>query len=366
MLISDYCMLNPFNKSKKAFGLEISDFSLKALWLDQKGQNFTVAGHNRLDLPKGMVVGGEIRKVDEVASLLRQLVDEAKPQKITIPHIISSLPENKTFVRTIEIPNMTKQEIPEAVKWEAEHHIPLPIDDVYLDWQILNKQGNKMKLLLAAAARELVEGYVNVFTTAKLIPQALELEAAAEGRALIKEESSRQTYLIVDIGATKTMFNILTPEVIYFSSSVTTISGNYFTKIIADTLGAKKEEAEKTKVACCSPQISATEQNVLSAIHPAFDKLAEEIDKIEQYFFNLFSPTSNQINIILCGGGAGLFGIAPYLSLKLKQKVRLGDPWLNVPLAKHPPIALAQALGYTQVIGLALRGTQPKKYLIQK
>ena len=360
-------MLNPFNKSKKAFGLEISDFSLKALWLVQKGQSFGVAGHNRLDLPKGVVVGGEIKKADELAGLLRRLVDEAKPQKITASHVISSLPENKTFVRVIEIPNMTKQEIPEAIRWEAEHHIPLPIDDVYLDWQLLSKQGDKMKLLLAAASRELVEGYVDTFTKAKLNPQALELEAVAEGRALIREQdSAEQIYLIVDIGATKTMFSILTSQVIYFSSSITSVSGNYFTGIIADCLGVKKEEAEKTKVACCSPHISEKEQNILSSIHPAFDKLAKEIDTIEQYFFNNFDPNGDRLNIILCGGGAGLFGIAPYLSLKLKQKVRLGDPWHNVSLIKHPPIALAQALGYTQVIGLALRGAQPKKYLPKK
>ncbi|MBU1178192.1 type IV pilus assembly protein PilM [Patescibacteria group bacterium] len=359
-------MFNPFNKSKKAFGLEISDFSLKALWFNQKRQGLTVAGYNRLDLPKGLVVEGEIKKSDEVANLLQQLVEEAKPQKIAIPRVISSLPENKTFVRIIEIPKMTQQEISEAVRWEAEHHIPLSISDVYLDWQILSEKDSKIKLLLAAADKKLVEGYVDTLEKAKLSPQALELEAAAEGRTLIKEnETTKQTYLIVDIGATKTMFSILSSEVIYFSSSITKVSGNFFTKTIADCLNAKKEEAEKTKVACCSPQISEKEQAVLDAIHPAFDELAKEIEKIEHYFFYNFDQTSDKINVILCGGGAGLFGIAPYLSLKLKQKVRLGDPWLNVPLTEHPPLALAQALGYTQVIGLALRGIRPNEYTTQ-
>ena len=356
-------MLDSF-KRKKGFGLEISDFSLKALWLNKKGKDFVVAGHKRLNIPKGTVVEGEIKQPDKLAGLIRKTLETADPQKISSQNVITSLPENQTFVSTIEVPKMTRKEMDEAVQWEAENYIPYPIKDVYLDWQKIDEKDNKVKLLLAAARRDIVDGYTKTLELAKLKPQALELEAAAEGRALIaNQQDIKQIYLLVDIGATKTTFSILTPNSIYFSSSIARVSGNFFSRTIADCLGIKKEEAEKMKVACCSPQVSEKEKIILDAIHPAFDELAKEISKIEGYFLAKHPAfNSSNLNIIICGGGAGLFGIAPYLSLKVKKKIRLGDPWTNVSFTKNPKISLGRALSYSHVIGLALRGADPKLY----
>lgn len=349
---------------KKGFGLEISDFSLKALWLKKKGRSSVVAGHNRLNIPKGLVKEGEIKDPSKLAALITATLEGASPQKITNQNVITSLPENQTFVSTIEVPKMTKKEIDEAVQWEAEHYIPYPVKDMYLDWQKLEVKGNKIKLLLAAARRDIVDGYIKTLRQAKLKPLALDLEAAAEGRALITDQQdTKKLYLLVDVGATKTSFSIMSTNTIYFSSGIARVSGNFFTTTIADCLGLKKEEAEKMKVACCSPRVTEKEKIILDAIHPAFDELAKEIQKIEGYFLAKY-PTINQdqINIIICGGGAGLFGIAPYLSLKTKQKVRLGDPWTNVSFAQNPKISLGRTLSYSHLIGLALRGANPKLY----
>ena len=351
-----------FSKAKKAFGLEISDFSVKVLRLQKKGQRFIVAGYNRARLPKGVVDDGEIKKESELASLVRQLVDSAEPQKIATPYVVSSLPENKTYVSTISVPDMTKNELKEAIKWEAENYIPISVKDAYLSWQVISKEKNQIKVLLAAAPKKLINGYLSVFEMAKLKPLALEPEAASEGRALISTHEANTSHLIVDIGATKTMFSVLNDKVIYFSSSISQVSGNFFTDTITKCLNIKKAEAEKIKIICCSPRVSEKERKLLASVHPAFDKLAKEIAKIQQYFYSNFDTPDDKMNIVLCGGGAGLFGIAPYLSLKLKQKVHLGNPWTNVPLAKHSPIVLAEALGYTQVIGLALRGANLDDY----
>lgn len=353
-----------FLSRKKGFGLEISDFSLKALWLKKKGGAFVVAGHSRLNIPKGTVVEGVIKEPGKLATLITQTLATASPQKITSQNVVTSLPENQTFVSVIEVPKMTKKEMDEAVQWEAEHYIPYPIKDMYLDWQPIAEQGSKTRLLLAAARRDVVDGYIATLEMAKLKLQALDLEAAAEGRALIVDKpDSKKIHLLVDIGATKTTFSILSADTILFSSSITKVSGNYFTKTIADCLSMKKEDAEKIKVACCSPNITAKEKTILDAIHPAFDELAREINKIRNYFLaKQLTLDQNQINIIICGGGAGLFGIAPYLSLKIKQKVHLGDPWTNISFQQNPKISLGRALSYSHVIGLALRGANLKLY----
>ncbi len=354
-----------FIDNKKAFGLEISDFSLKAFWLRKKINNYEIAGYNRLRLPKGLVVEGEIKKESEVALLVQELISFAKPQKITTPYVVSSLPENKTFVRVIKVPQMGKSDLEEAVKWEAENHIPMSIDDAYLDWQILNKEGREIKLLLAAAPKNLIDGYLSVFNKAKLKTQVLEPCTASKSRALITEvrdKNKKEAYLIIDIGASKTVFDIIIDDRIYFSSSIFTVSGNLFTKTIADILNIKEAEAEKIKVNCCSPQISEKERKILDSIHSVLDNLASEIQKIENYFYQDIENKNINFEILICGGGASFFGIVPYLSLKTKQKVRLGNPWINIHLNKPLGLNHEDSLTYTEAIGLALRGADLKTF----
>lgn len=354
-----------FINNKKVFGLEISDFSLKAFWLKKKGNVYEVAGHNRLRMPKGLVVEGEIKKASEVSLLVQELINSAQPQKIFTPYVVSSLPENKTFVRIIKVPQMGKKDLEEAVKWEAENHIPISIDDAYIDWQVLNNKGRNIELLLSSVPKSLIDSYIDVFNQAKLKVQALEPCAASKGRALVpieKDQKTKKAYLILDIGASKTVFDVVSNDKIYFSSSIFTVSGNLFTKTIAETLNIKESEAEQVKVRCCSPKISKKERVVLDSIHSVLDKLADEIKKVEAYFYQ--NPKNKGINfeVLVCGGGASFFGIVPYLSLKIKQKVRLGNPWINIKLDSPLKLSHEESLIYTEAIGLALRGANLKMY----
>lgn len=353
-----------FINNKSAFGLEISDFSLKAFYLKRRGNTYDIVGHNRLRLPKGLVVEGEIKKEEEVASLVAQLVNSAKPQKITTSYVVSSLPENKVFVRIIKIPQMGKDDLGEAIKWEAENHIPIATDDAYLDWQILNKKGKEIEVLLTSAPKKLIDSYISVLNKAKLKVQVLEPCAASKSRALILDNKkiNNTAYLLIDIGASKTVFDIVAHDKIYFSSSIFNVSGNLFTKTIADSLGIKESEAEKIKVECCSPKLSKKEKIVLDSIHKALDQLVLEIEKVENYFFQAKNHKEKELEIIICGGGSSFFGIVPYLSLKLKRKVRLGNPWVNVRLDKPLELTHEDSLVYTEAIGLALRGSNLKYY----
>lgn len=351
-----------FINNKRAFGLEISDFSLKALWLKKKGTYFDVVGYNRLRLPKGLVVEGEIKDENKLAALIRELLNNAKPQKITDSYVVSSLPENKIFTEIIKVPSMKEGDLKEAVKWEAENHIPISVEDVYLDWQVLSTKGRDMELLLSAAPKELVNGYVNTFRNAKLNLQALEPCAASKARALLPATGKEKTYLVVDIGAAKTVLDLISNNRIYFSSSYFKVSGNIFTTTIAECLGIKEKEAEKEKISCCSPNMSEKESRILESMHPVLDELALEINKLEEYYYNNFGNSNTDFRVFLCGGGASFFGIAPYLSLKTKKKIKLGNPWINIKLMGETPLSHADSLTFAEVIGLAIRGTDPKTY----
>lgn len=356
-------MAKKVGKTEHAYGVELSDSSIKLFSFVPKRKKFKLVGYNIQRLRPGMIVDGEIRVPEKVQLYFEKALQGCKPRKLSGSHIVSALPENKTFVRLIEIPSMDKSEIAEAIKWEAEKYIPLPLNKSYLDWQIIKKNSRKIKVLISAAPKGLVNSYVHFFENVGLVPVAFDLEVAAQARSLIPEKDSAEKHLIADIGTRQTIFSIYENGVLHFSSSTPEISGGYFTEVIAREMGLKKSEAEKVKVKCCSATLTKQERKLLKSVQPAYDKLALEIDKIIRFYRRQNKITKNKFKIILCGGGASVQGMDSYLSLKLRQKVVIGDPWVNIDLKNEIKFDKKQSLIFAKVIGLALRGARYKSYI---
>lgn len=356
-------MVKRIGKIDKAFGIELSDSSIKIISFALKGKKYKLIGSSIKRLRPGLIVDGEIRNEEKVLESLDNAYRNTKPKKINDNFIISALPENKTFVRIIEIPTMSVKEINKAIKWEAEKYIPMPVNKSYIDWQIISKNSKKIKILLAVAPKNLVSSYLKLFEEAGFKTVALELEVAAQARSLIPSKDKEEKHLIVDIGTRRTIFSIFENEVLHFSSSTPEISGNYFTAVIAKEMGLKKEEAEKVKIKCCSATLTKEERKLLKSIQPAYDKLALEIEKIIRYYRRHNKITKSKFKIILCGGGAGAHGMDSYLSLKLRQKVVVGNPWTNINLKKDIDFKNKKSLIFAKAIGLAMRGVKYKEYM---
>ncbi len=354
-------MSNFFTPKKQAFGIEISDASIKVLQLKKGGKFCKLLGYNILKIPQGLVVSGEIKDTNILATHIQRAVQNAKPRRISTSNVVCSLPENKTFVRILEIPQMSKEELSEGIKWQAEQYIPLPIDTVYLDWQIIETVDSKQRILVAAAPKKLVDDYIKALKTAKLKPLVLDLEEAAEARALISEDQ-KEASLIVDIGATKTVFIVHDRKIVPFASNTQEVCGNKFTENISKALKIRIEDAEVKKTACCSSELSSEEKALLQSIYPLFDSLAIQITKIINYYQNHFKSANPISNIILCGGGAGISGIVPHLTLKLKMKIAVANPLANLSVKKNLPINKKDILRLTTVIGLGIRGSEIIEY----
>lgn len=347
---------NFFHTQTSAFGLEIGNKSIKVLELKKAGTKYKLAGYRREILPEGTVLNNEIINTDAVAATIKKAINSAKPKSIKSKNVIISLPENKTFVKSIHLPKLEKDKEEKIISEEVEKYIPLSIEDVYYDWQIVKSGRESVNIILAAAPKTIVDSYQNVIIKAGLKPVVFDLEAAAEARALISEKSAlNRASLIVDIGETKTLLIISENSDIPFTTALSDISGSIFTKTVAKNLNITIKEAEKKKIRCCSPKMTDEEQKTLSAIHTVLDDLAFEIKKILDYYEDRFLRHQNIIEIFLCGGGAGATGIEKYLALKLKKKVKLGNPWINIPLLRHD-MDLAESLVFTKTIGLAIRG----------
>src|SRR3989339_693386 len=151
--------------------------------------------------------------------------------------------------------NKNPNNINDIIQTEIEKNIPISVDDMYYDWQIINKLENQDLVLIGAAPKNIVNSHIDLLKSAGLSISALEVESMAICRSLLTEEGfktseeSKNNYCIIDIGAKRSSLIIYSKDTIVLSVSIP-ISGDEATEKIAETLEIKKDQAEKAKIIC--------------------------------------------------------------------------------------------------------------------
>lgn len=342
-----------------SFGLDLSDLSIKAVWLQREGKSDRIASFGSISLPPGSVVDGEIMNEEVVQTAIKNLLQKVGPGKIHTRKVICSLPETKAFMRIILLPKMKPEEVKEAIKWEIEANIPLTLDQVYYDWQILNLElpldKDKMSVLVVAVSRTNVDQFASVLEGAGLEPLGLETESIAQARSLLPEKDEKCTTLIVDIGDRRSSFLVSIGNNPCFTSSVP-LSSQMITDSISKTLRISFEEAETMKIKHGLGSL-AVKSPILAAAEPVLENMAVEIEKSIDFFLTNFQYSKKIDRIIFCGGGSNMQGLLPYMARRLGRPVEAGNPWVNVCLGKKLPlIERGRSVQYSTAIGLALRG----------
>lgn len=351
---------NILNFHHRPFGLDISDLSLKVAWIERQGRYDQVRSFGSMNLPQGVIVDGEIIRPDVVIQTLREFLDKnANPRRISVRNVVCSIPEMKAFLRIIFMPRMERDEMQSAIQWELEGNIPMPLDQIYYDFQVLednmivSPDSKKVAVLVVAVARHVVDQFIEVIEKVGLNVVGLETESVAQARVLIPgSEQPPKTSLIVDIGDRRTSFLIAVGNVPIFTSS-SSLSSQMITDSISKTLRVSYEEADRMKIkyGIASP---GQAQELFNASRPVLESLAVEIERSADFYFNSLHYTSSVDRVILCGGGSNLQGLVPFMARRLQKQVEMGDPWVNFSFEKRlPPIPYGDAVRYSTVLGLS-------------
>lgn len=379
-------MFNFLNLKSEAFGLDISDFSLKIAKLKKKGKFLSLASYGEGEIPPGIIKNGEIRDEVALAKIIKKTVSSVEGEKLKTKYVVASLPEEKSFLQVIQMPKIPLEDLKSAVIYEAENYIPFPIEEVYLDFQIVPSLFDHLDhydILINALPKKVIDPYLNSLKMAGLIPKVLEIESSAIARALIKNGISSSPVILIDLGATRTGFAIFSGSCLRFTTSIS-VSSQDLTKIIAKKLNLDLKKADEIKIKYGLGTIKKIhlkeeakdkdfkfekeiieDKKILEAVIPLLIDLAEQIKKYIEYYQTHITHEhlpSNQRKIekiYLSGGGASLKGLVDFLSLELKIDVELGNPWINIlpsSFKKLPVLSRNESLGYTTALGLALRG----------
>lgn len=294
----------------------------------------------------------------DIAKAITAVREEAQMKTF---QAVFSIPDFSTFFTNFQLPMMDKEELPQAVKFQARQLVPLPLAEVTLDWQLIEDntiQDKKagMKILLAAVPNEVINQYQEIAKMAKLEMAALEAEVFGLARALIKEDE-RDAVAIIDIGAQSTTCNIVDRKILKTSYSFD-VSSNELTEVISKGLNVDYKRAEALKRKYGIMPLETIEepigQETRQALLPLIDLILREIEKI---FNNFFQSEKKEIKkIVLAGGLAFMPGLKEYFKQKFDREIEIANPFLNV---FCPPV-LEQRLremgpSYAIAVGMALR-----------
>jgi type IV pilus assembly protein PilM len=352
---------NIFSVNPQPFGLDLSDLSLKAVFFDIYGNTDVLSGFSSVALPSGAVFDGEILKENAVISAVRKLLEKSAPCKIAANQVVCSLPETKVFLRIISLPVMKEDDAKEFIKLEIEKNIPLALEQVYYDSQIVTRnlsgEKNKMSVLVVAVAKTTVDQLVRILEMAGLEVVALETESIAQARSLLSTEENNKTTLVIDICDRQTNFMMAIGNIPCFSSSIS-FSSQIMTDVISKSMHISLKEAVSVRHAYGIGSFMKRDP-LFNIIQSTIESLIIGIEKSIRFYLNDLRYSSAVDSIVLCGGGSNMVGLAPYLAQRLNIPVDIGNPWTNVRLGNRLPlIENKQAAQYSTAIGLALRNRQ--------
>ncbi len=288
--------------------------------------------------------------LDKVAALLKRLYNQCG---IHSYKAVTALPNFSVFNSVITLPMMKKKELDSAVRWEAKKFVPLPMKDVILDWRIIDqieisKKKKHYRILLTAAAKSLVQRYVEIFKKADLQLLSLETEAFALTRSLLGK--SQATTMIIDISAVTTDIIITDKGVPALNRSID-VGGITITRAIANSLKISFDRAEQFKRDIGMSGSSKIPEVISGILKPVIDEM--------NYSKKLYQDQSGKIieQIILSGGSAYLPNLTDHFSKAVDIKVLIGDPWARISYPEELKPALYEvAPRFAVAIGLGLRG----------
>jgi type IV pilus assembly protein PilM len=345
-----------FGRSKSLVGLDIGSSAVKAIELKPAGKGYKVAAYASEPIPPDSIVDGAIIDGAAVVDAIRRAF---ATHGIKTKEVAASLSGNAVIVKKIALPSMTDAELSESIQWEAEQYIPFDIQDVNLDYQILNRAdvGGKstMEVLLVAAKKEKIADYTGVIGQAGRVAVVIDVDAFALQNAYEANYGIEPGAVVVllNIGASATNINILDGDQSVFTRDLST-GGNAYTEALQKELNLPFEHADQLKRGLAvdgvsfddaRPVLRAVTENAILEVQKTFD------------FYRASAATDRISRIVVSGGASRAEGFIEMLGERFQAPVETFDPFKKVTFdaARFKQDAAEVAPTAAVAVGLALR-----------
>ncbi|HZQ29659.1 MAG TPA: type IV pilus assembly protein PilM [Patescibacteria group bacterium] len=337
--------------NKSAIGLDIGATTIKLVSLDKKNDGFSLRAVTMIPTPpKGMLSESPLDE-EEMANAIRKAVTSSGSDSKSVN---IALPENQVYTKVLEMPVLSDRELKSAIFWEAEQYIPVPLTNITLTWNVLQRPTkatptDKMQVLMVGAPTLLINKYQKIITMAGFSISAMETEILSSVRALISGQNPPT--IVVNIGGVSTSIAIVRGNVLVLTYTMS-VGGTALSRAIATDLGFSPEQAENYKKSYgVSDQVLGGK--IGQATSPILGSIVTEIKKTIAFYLQKYKdqPISQ---IILSGGTANLPGIDAFFAQNCGIETVIANPW-KVLASPPPKEVLDTASDFVIAVGLAMR-----------
>lgn len=359
-------------ESSSVLGVDIGSSAIKVVQIKKKGGQAVLETYGELALgPYGGASIGQAVQLppEKIASAIADLMKE-KEVNVTTKLAGISIPFGSSLMSVIELPDVAPKQMATMVPLEARKYIPVPINEVMLDWSVIPKPENpdadiaptlgatpvkeamkKVDVLVVAIHNDTIARYQKISQGSGLEVGFFEIEVFSTMRSSV--EDGLQPVMVMDMGAASTKLYVIERGVIKASHTVNR-GAQDITSAIAQSLGLTIERAEVMK-----REVGATgEDKTLSGIITlVLDFIFAEANRTLLGFEKKYNKSVSKV--VLVGGGAALKGLSELAKTAFKTEAVLGNPFGKL----ATPAFLEKVLRETGpefavAIGVALRKLQ--------
>lgn len=345
--ISDFFRdVGNFFKGGSVLGVDIGTTSIHTVELSKKGDELRLANYGILRTTRYLNYSNQAIQTSslkivakDAARLLDTLLREMRPHTRLA---VASLPLFSSFVTVLDLPGLSPQETAKAVSFQSQQYIPLPPNEVSVEWKKIDEweteKGQKLqRILLIGIPIEVIERHKEIFKTAGLRLAAMEVETFALVRAFSPFLSDAPT-LLIDLGAESTGMAVVEKGNVMHVEQ-TDYSGVYLTKALSKSLDISMSRAEELKrrrgLSAVGP-----DSELSTLLLPFLDVIIQEARHVKDGYARKYKRDVQKVSI--AGGGANLIGIEKYVASQM-----------NLAVAHHP---LLTGITYPPSIEPAVRG----------
>lgn len=339
---------------KGYLSLDIGSSSVKMLEVRGSGESLRIVNAGIAQLPTNAIQGNVVQDPDDVARTIRTLVAN---QKFKATEVIAAIPGPAVIIKRATFPVQSPQELEETILFEAGNFIPESLENVNLDYQILDsaQDTNEVDVLLVAVRKDVINSYVTAISDAGLTPIIVDVDYFALENMFERNYAPgpEDVVALINIGARYSSINIMKGGRSAFTGDVP-VGGRQFTEALSQELGVNYDEAEDLKI--FGSDEDAKRQSIENVLGSASDQLLDEIQRALSFFWT--GSAEEQIHAVyLSGGSAHLPGLVEAMGERLQIPVIFSDPFRTLSIGRQveEQFLLDHASALAVSVGLATR-----------
>jgi type IV pilus assembly protein PilM len=340
-----------FGRSRLSAGLDIGSGIVKLVVIDHSKSKPEIVQVATSPLVPDAIVEGEVMDPVLVAETVRAIVENAGLKR---KRVMASVGGHDVIVKKIPMDRMSHNDAREVIRWEAEQHVPFDMENVQLDFQILDPDADsaQMAVLLVAAKRELIENRISLLTDAGLEPHVIDVESFALHNAFERNYPDIRDGMIalINIGHETTNVNLVSNGAPVLVRDIP-FGTRRLREVLQRERGMTGDHAEQVLQGRAEPEA------LRSMLEDRIDELAVGVERAAAF---IVAQTGGEgvSRVFVSGGGACINGMVDVIAARMSVRAEVANPiqriavrpevMESVPMEQLAPLLMLP-------VGLALR-----------